>query len=156
MNRFGSGVTLPAFVADPRLLPLFALFATLGFFMWFTLYAAIAATVDDPNTSSRSMLLFAPFLPLGLGFAALARDADAWATRLLGMLPITSPAVMPLRACLAPVPAWEVVLAAGLLVATAWLLRRLAGRVFAVGILMYGKEPTWSEVRRWSKEARRR
>jgi hypothetical protein len=33
-----------------------------------------------------------------------------------------------------------------------WLMRRAAGKVFHLGMLMYGKEPTWAEVRRWMRE----
>jgi hypothetical protein len=35
-------------------------------------------------------------------------------------------------------------------VAAVLLLRLAAGRVFRIAMLMYGKEPTWSEVRRWA------
>jgi ABC-2 type transport system permease protein len=50
------------------------------------------------------------------------------------------------------VPAWEVALAIVLLMGAVWILRRLAGKVFHLGMLMYGKEPSWGEVRRWMRE----
>jgi ABC-2 type transport system permease protein len=46
----------------------------------------------------------------------------------------------------------EVALAVLLLVGAVWLMRRAAGKVFHLGMLMYGKEPTWAEVRRWMRE----
>lgn len=51
------------------------------------------------------------------------------------------------------VPWWEVGLAVVLLVAAVWAMSRVAGRVFRTGMLMYGKEPSWGEVRRWIREA---
>jgi hypothetical protein len=53
----------------------------------------------------------------------------------------------------AEVPWWEVGLALALLIAAILGVRRLAGKVFRLGMLMYGKEPSWSEVRRWLREA---
>ena len=39
-----------------------------------------------------------------------------------------------------------------LLLLTIWLFRRGAGKVFALAMLMYGKEPKWGEVIRWARE----
>jgi hypothetical protein len=38
------------------------------------------------------------------------------------------------------------------LVASTLLARRAAGKIFAVAMLLYGKEPTWREMRRWVRE----
>jgi ABC-2 type transport system permease protein len=149
----GGGIALPSFAGNPLLLLLFTLFSLLGFFLWFTFFAAVAATVEDPNTSSRSALLFLPFLPLGLSLAAVIKEPDAWPIKILGIFPLTSPTVMPMRLCLTNVASWEVLLAVMLLLGSIWLLRRVAGKVFAFGILMYGKELSWSEISRWLREA---
>jgi ABC-2 type transport system permease protein len=47
---------------------------------------------------------------------------------------------------------WEVPLALVLLVAAIWIFRRAAGKIFAVGMLMYGKEPSVREIWRWARE----
>jgi ABC-2 type transport system permease protein len=60
---------------------------------------------------------------------------------------------MPVRLVLTEVAAWEVLAAVAGLVAGIWLLRRTAGRVFRLGMLMYGKEPTWREIWRWARES---
>lgn len=143
---------LPAAAADPGFLAALVVFAVLGFLLWFTFFAAIAATVDDPNNSSRGGWLMFPLLPLGLAFAVV-RDPDTILARVLGLLPPSAPAVMPVRLLLTDVAAWEVLLAAALLVSSIALLRRAAGKVFHLGMLMYGKEPTWREIWRWVREA---
>jgi ABC-2 type transport system permease protein len=59
---------------------------------------------------------------------------------------------MPARLLVAEVAFWEIGLALLLLLAASYGLRGIAGRVFALGVLMYGKEPSWGEVRRWLRE----
>ncbi len=120
----------------------------LGFFFWFTFFAAIAATIDDPNTSSRSSLLFIPMLPLALSFFAFI-NPDTTLIRVLAILPPTAPTVLPARLILTDVAAWETGVAVILLVASIWMLRRAAGKIFALGILMHGTEPRWRDMWRW-------
>lgn len=148
------GIGLPAVpraAGSPGLIATILLIAGLGFAFWFAFMAMVAAVVDDPNTSSRSGLLMLPLAVTSLAFIAF-RGPDLAITRILSILPPFSASVMPARMLLARVPAWEVALAVVLLMGAVWLLRRAAGRVFHLGMLMYGKEPTWGEVRRWLRE----
>jgi ABC-2 type transport system permease protein len=64
------------------------------------------------------------------------------------MLPLTSPLAMMMRIPFG-VPAWELILSMVLLVAFYWGVIWLAGRVYRVGILMYGKKPSWKEIIKW-------
>jgi len=68
------------------------------------------------------------------------------------VFPLTSSSVLPLRLLLAEVAPWEVPLALALLAGVIWVLRRAAGKIFALGMLMYGKEPTIREMWRWARE----
>lgn len=52
-----------------------------------------------------------------------------------------------------PAPLWQIVLAALLMVASTWLMIRAAGRVFRIGVLMYGKPPTLPELLRWARRS---
>ena len=61
--------------------------------------------------------------------------------------------VMSARLVLSDVAGWEVTLALLLLVLVTLVFRRLAGKVFAAGILMTGKEPTWRELWRALRRA---
>lgn len=142
---------LPAAAGDPFFLAALVAFSSLGFLLWFTFFAAIAATVDDPNNSGRAGWMLFPLLPLGLAFAVM-RDPDAPLARVLGLLPPTAPTVMPVRMLLGEVPLLEVLVALVALVGAIALLRRAAGRIFHLGMLMYGKEPTWREILRLVRE----
>jgi ABC-2 type transport system permease protein len=143
--------SLPPGTVSPGLVLSILLLAALGFGFWFAFMAGVAALVDDPNTSSRSGLLMLPIAVSSLAFIAF-RGPELGLTRILSLVPPSSAAVMPARMLLADVPAREVALAVVLLAGAVWLLRRAAGKVFHLGMLMYGKEPTWSEVRRWLRE----
>ena len=57
---------------------------------------------------------------------------------------------MPIRVILSNPGVVEVAAAVAILVGTIWLFRRLAGRIFEIGMLMYGKEPTLREMWRWA------
>lgn len=148
------GIDLPALpraAGSPGLIAVVVLMTGLGFGFWLAFLAMVAALVDDPNTSSRSGLLMLPIGVSALSFIAF-RGPELPLTRILSILPPFSAGVMPARILLDRVPAWEVALAAVLLAAAVWMLRRAAGKVFHLGMLMYGKEPTWGEVRRWIRE----
>ena len=142
------GIALPPLPSDVGTLLVVAAVTVLGVLMWFAFMAAIAATIDDPNSSPRSALLLVPMLPLGLAFTLLSRP-DTTVAQVLSVFPLTSMAVLPVRLLLTSVPWWEPALAVVLLAVSAWAFRRAAGTIFAVGILMHGKEPSWRETWRW-------
>jgi ABC-2 type transport system permease protein len=149
---FGASLPIPLAMIHPILLLQFLSMAMLGFLLWFAFLAAVAATINDPQTSARSAIMLLPALPLSFAFSAL-KNPDTWLMKLLGILPFTSPAVMPARLVLTDVAWWEFLAAIVLLLGTIWLLRRAAGKIFGVGVLMYGKEPSWREMWRWVREA---
>lgn len=140
-----SAFPMPAVAGNIGVLALISFITLLGVLLWFCVMAAIAATIDDPNSSTRSLLLFVPVLPLGLAFS-LTSKLDSTVAQFLGVFPLTSSAVLPIRLAVTTVAWWEVVLAIVLLAATTWLFRRFAGKVFGAGILMYGKEPSLREM----------
>jgi ABC-2 type transport system permease protein len=130
----------------------FLLLAVLGIFFWNCVFAAIAVTINDPNSSTRSSLMFLPVMFVGMGFPGLQRP-DAPVMRALAVMPGTSPTVMTARLVLSDVAGWEGVTAVLLLVLTILVLRRIAGKVFAAGILMTGKELSWAEAWRALRRA---
>lgn len=148
----GRGTGFSLGTAEPAAIVWIVLFALLGFVFWLSLFGAVAATIDDPNTSTRGPLMFVPAFFSAAG-ALVPANPDSVFARIAGLFPLTSSAVMPARVALTEVPAWELLLSAGLLLASALIARRAAGKVFSVAMLMYGKEPTWSEVRRWVRES---
>lgn len=148
LKLVGESMDLPLELADPTLLALFVLLAVLGFAFWFSFFAAVAATIDDPNSSTRGAFLMLPPLAFAVGFAAL-KTPDNVVVRAMSWLPVTSPTTMSARLAMGGVPWWEVTLAVTLLVCGIWVARKVAGKVFELSVLMVGKEPGVGEVWRW-------
>lgn len=124
-------------------------FALLGVVLCATFMAAIAASIDDPNTSGKGAVMMITWLPLL--FTYLVIDSPTgWAMTLLSWLPLTSFAAMPVRMALVELPWWQPLLSLMLLLATLYWLRRVAGRIFLRGMQMYGKEPSWGDIMRWA------
>jgi ABC-2 type transport system permease protein len=142
--------TMPPIVSDYSTLALIVLITLLGIAMWFSFMAAIAATIDDPNSSTRSLLLLVPIVPMGLAFALLDK-ADTMVALVLSIFPLTSMAVLPIRLIMTSVAWWEIALAIGALVGAVFLFRTAAGKIFGTAMLMHGKEPTFGEMWRWAR-----
>ena len=127
----------------------------MGFIFYASLFAAVGAMVnsqeDVQQAATPVMLLLvssALFMP-----PVLANPTSNLA-KTMSMLPTSAPIIMPLRMTLVPVPWIEVVGAlAGVSSACAAAIW-LSGRIYRVGLLMYGKKPTIRELAKWVKEAR--
>lgn len=146
-----SGFTLPAAAVRPGVLLAFLVYTLLGLLLWNSFYAAVASTLDDPNTSSRSSLLMLPALPVVMALAVL-RDPDGLIARTLALVPFTSAPALPIRLVLSDPGPIEIATSLFFLIAAIWLMRRIAGKIFEVGMLLYGKEPSLREVWRWIRE----
>ena len=124
-------------------------FALLGVVLCAAFMGAIAASIDDPNTSGKGAVMMITWLPMV--FTYLVIDSPSgWAMTVLSFLPLTSFAAMPVKMAMVELPFWQPLLSLILLIATVWWMRRLAGRVFLRGMQMYGKEPSWADIMRWS------
>ncbi len=121
------------------------LFILLGLAFWNSFLAGIAATIDDPNNSTRSALMLVPSIPTMLAFPMLSHP-DNLAVVIMSWIPLTSMAVMPVRYALTDVPWWEVPCAAALLACCVFWMRKYASRIFRAGMFLYGKEPSFREM----------
>ena len=119
------------------------IFVSLGLLLINSFMAGFAATIDDPNHSSRSIMMFLPTVPLAVVFSAMD-NAEGTLMQILSLFPLTSFAAMPMRMTSVSVPWWEWILSLVLLIACLFWLKNAASRVFELGIRMYGKEPEWS------------
>ncbi|MEM1204574.1 MAG: ABC transporter permease [Acidobacteriota bacterium] len=144
----GFELPIPAGMTDPGLWMGILALAVGGFLFWTTFFGLVAATIDDPNTSARGGLMILPIVPIAFAFLGLG-NPDSPAMRVLSMLPPTASPVMTVRLLLGEVRGWELALALVFLAVGVWAVRRAAGKIFGLAILMVGKEPTWREMARW-------
>ena len=145
----GYGLEVPDSLTRWELLPVLVFLFLGGAIFWNCFYAAASSIINDPNTSAKSGLLFVPMLPLSAGFLAIPQP-DGIPMRLLSLIPGASSTAMPIRLFIGEVAWWELIVCLALLVVGVGMLRRVAGRIFAAGIMLYGKEPTWVEILRWA------
>jgi len=150
-SLFGSGWTLPIALGNPFLISCLFLFSIGGFLLWNTFFSAIAATINDPNTSARGSLMMVPLLPIMIAFLSF-KNPDSLAMKIFTFFPLTSPSVLSARLVLTEVSYIEIVISLLLLILTTWYLRKAAGKIFSTSILMYGKEPSWQEISKWIRK----
>jgi ABC-2 type transport system permease protein len=123
-----------------------------GYFLYSSFYASIGAAVDNETDSQQFLLPIIMPLILGvyIGFFTVVNDPHGTVATVFSMVPLTSPIVMLMRIPFG-VPLWQIALSIALLFATFFLVVWFASKIYRVGILMYGKKPTWKELYRWLK-----
>lgn len=133
----------------PLIIGCFLFYFVGGYLLYSALYGAIGAAVDNETDTQQFMLPVT--LPIIFSFIIaqfVLRDPDSTLAFWASIIPFTSPIIMMVRLPLG-VPAWQLVLSMSLLVlgfiGTTWL----AARIYRVGILMYGKKPTYRELSKW-------
>ena len=123
-----------------------------GYFLYSAIYAAIGAAVDSETDTQQFM--FPIILPLMLGiyvgFFSVIENPHGTVSTVFSMIPLTSPIVMLMRIPFG-VPWWELVISVLLLIITNGLVLWVAAKIYRVGILMYGKKPTYKELYKWLK-----
>jgi ABC-2 type transport system permease protein len=133
-----------------QILAVFLLFFVGGYLLYSSFFAAIGSAVNQESDVQQFMMPVT--LPLVFGFViaqtvALKAPHGAMA-KLFSMIPLTSPIVMVVRAPFG-VPFSELALSFGLLVLTFVLMVWLSSRIYRIGILSYGKKPTWKDLWKW-------
>ncbi|OQD42007.1 ABC transporter permease [Croceivirga radicis] len=135
----------------------FLIYFVLGYLIYSSIYAAIGAAVD--NETDTQQFIFPIILPLMLaiyvGFFSVFSNPHGPIAVGFSLFPLTSPIVMLMRI---PgglgeggVPIWQFVTSIILLILTFLAIVWLAAKIYRVGILMYGKKPTYKELFKWLK-----
>lgn len=133
----------------PLILGSFLFYFLMGYLLYSAVFAAIGAAVDQETDAQQFVLpVTIPLIITIVTATRIIEYPDSPLAFWLSMLPLTSPLAMMMRIPFG-VPAWELVLSMVLLIAFYWGTIWLAGRVYRVGILMYGKKPSWKEIIKW-------
>ena len=132
------------------MLAYFILFFLCGYFLYASIYTAIAAPFNtDQEAQQLAMIPMAMIISAVAIYPAVMNNPTGGIAVFFSLFPFTAPLMMFLRTSLGQVPAWQVVLSVALVTATTIGLAWFAGRIYRVGILMYGKKPTIPEILRW-------
>lgn len=135
----------------------FVIYFTLGYLIYSSVYAAIGAAVD--NETDTQQFMFPVIMPLMLavyvGFFSVFENPNGPIAVGFSLFPLTSPIVMLMRLPgglgAEGVPWWQLITSIVLLIVTFMAIVWLAAKIYRVGILMYGKKPSYKELYKWLK-----
>jgi len=132
-----------------KLILFFIFYFISGYFLYSALMSAIASAGDvDADTNQYTLLVTAPII-IGISMLpAVVSNPDNSLSFWLSIIPFTSPIAMMARIPFG-VPAWQLILSMVLLILTFIGSVSLSGRIFRVGLLMYGKKVSLKELSKW-------
>lgn len=132
-----------------RLLIAFVFYFLGGYLLYAAMFAAVGSAVDNVQDAQQFQMPITMFIIVGfIGMFQAMQDPTSPIAFWMSIVPFTSPLVMMARIPYG-VPVWEIALSAGLLVVTFVAMVWLAGKIYRVGIFMYGKKPSFRELAKW-------
>ena len=144
-----STLTDPAYLL--RILGGFLVYFVGGYLLYAAMFAAVGSAVDNMKDVSNLQLPITIPLILGLFVMMSAmQEPNGSLAFWFSMIPFTSPIVMMARLPYG-VPMWELGLSVGVLFVTFVAIVLLAGKIYRVGVFMYGKKPTIGELIKWAR-----
>lgn len=129
---------------------LFPLYFVLGFLLYASLFAGLAASCE----TEQELQMYTPLaaLPIWLSFSLIwlvINDPNSFWSVAASLFPPTAPIIMMLRLGSEVPPAWQFAASIGLMALSIWVVLWISSRLYRVGILMYGKRATLPELLRW-------
>lgn len=130
----------------------FVLFFVSGYFLYSSFYATIGAAVDSETDTQQFMMpvIMPLILAVYIGFFTVIEDPHGTVSVIFSFIPLTSPVVMLMRIPFG-VPLWQQLLSLVILIITFIGTVQLAAKIYRIGILMYGKKPTYKDIIKWIK-----
>jgi ABC-2 type transport system permease protein len=149
-NEMGEMLRSLSNINVPYTIGCFLFYFLFGYLLYSAIFAAVGSAVDSETETQQFILPVT--LPLVFTFmlaqSVIINNPDSTLSVWLSMIPFTSPIAMMIRLQFG-VPVWQLAtsmaLLAGGFVVTVWV----AGRIYRVGILMYGKKASYKELARW-------
>ncbi|WP_172196759.1 ABC transporter permease [Saccharibacillus qingshengii] len=128
------------------------IFYVLGYFLYALLYAAVGSIVSRTEDLGQAvtpltMLSLAAFY---IGIFSL-NNTDSLLMKISSFVPFTSPTTMIARIGLGEIAFWEIAVSLVLLLASIFFFGWLSAKIYRTGVLMYGKRPSFKELRKAMK-----
>ncbi len=134
-------------IAD--LLISFVFFFIGGYLIYASLFAAIGAAVDqEADTQQFMMPVTLPLIFAYIVSVMMINNPDGNIGTVFSIIPLTSPIVMMIKVAIGA-PLWLRIVSMLVLIVSFIFFIWLAARIYRVGILMYGKKPTYKELWKW-------
>jgi ABC-2 type transport system permease protein len=132
------------------ILPMFIFYFLGGYFIYAALFAAVGSAIGDDLGESQTLTL--PItIPVILAIyiaIAVIENPDSGLATFASIFPLFSPIVMPARLPFDP-PMWEIVVSILVMIASVIFFIWISGRIYRIGILLYGKKVSLKEIGKW-------
>lgn len=127
------------------------LFMLGGYLLYSAMFAAVGSAVDNVQDAGQlQMPIMLPIILALMVMLVVINDPNSQVAFWFSMIPFTSPIVMIARIPCG-IPMWEIILSLVLLYTTFIGMVWMAGKIYRVGIFMYGKKPSFKEIYKWMK-----
>ncbi len=129
----------------------FIFYFLFGYLLYGALFAAVGSAVDnETDTQQFIMPITIPLILSIVSVQSVANNPDGPLAFWLSIIPLTSPVSMMVRIPYG-VPYWQIGLSMLILMLSFVLFTWFAGKIYRIGILMYGKKPSYKEIWKWIK-----
>ncbi|MEY9095891.1 ABC transporter permease [Paenibacillus sp. RC84] len=152
-----NGAALQSMDLDLSLIPYgllgyFLLFYLGGFFIYATIFAAIGSLVSRSEEVQQAvmpvtLLIIIAFMTAMFGL----QNPEAPFVIAMSYVPFFSPLIMFLRIGLGSPAWWEITISIAIMLGSIFVLGWLSAKIYRTGVLMYGKRPSWKELRKAMK-----
>ena len=125
----------------------FAIFFMLGFLQMATLFAAMGSLINrTEDLGSVSGPLFIPVVAAFFIAISALEVPDSPGVVITSFVPLIAPFVMFARIVVSSVPMWQIALSFVINAAAIWGIAILGGKIYRVGMLLYGRPPRFSQI----------
>ena len=123
-----------------------------GYLLYSSIFAAIGAAVDNQTDAQQFLMPITIVLIVALyaGILTVPEDPNGIVAQIFSFIPLTSPIVMMMRIPHG-VPIFEQIISITILFLSVILIIWIAAKIYRIGILMYGKKPSYKELIKWLK-----
>jgi ABC-2 type transport system permease protein len=130
----------------------FIVFFTLGYFLYASVYTCVAAPFNTNQEAQQLAMIPMVLIVSSVAvYPAVLNNPSGGLAVFFSIFPFTASLTMFLRTALSDVPKWQIALSVLSIVTATAGISWFAGRIYRVGILMYGKKPTIPEILRWAR-----
>ncbi len=136
------------------IIPIAIVYYLLGFLLIGSLMAGTGSLGSNLKESQQLTIMWTlpSVLPMVM-MMLIIEEPNGLVARIFSYIPITSPVCMMIRMSTGKVAMWEVFLTVIILIGSIYLAIKIFGKVFRIGLLMYGKRPKLKEIIKAARQA---
>lgn len=130
----------------------FGIFFILGYLLYSSLYAAIGSLFSSEQEAQQfSMIVVLPLILPVILMQMIMQNPNSTISVIFSLIPFFTPLLFYLRMLVEMPPLWQIFLSITLTSLTLIFIIYASGKIYRIGILMYGKKPTIREIIKWVK-----